>query len=386
MPEGWKVMPLSAVASRIMVGIASAATFAYRAEGIPMFRNQNIRPGRLDDSDLLFLDPAYELRYRNKRLQPGDLLTARTGYPGTTALVPSDYRGAQSFTTLITRPDSTEVNSAYLCYFINSNLGQRFVEHSQIGGAQKNLNAGSLRKMPIWIAPKGEQKAIATALSEMDDLIAITELLLAKKRAIKQGMMQELLTGRTRLPGFLGNWVQTTVGDVVRIQRGAMLTRAQAGHGTVPVVAGGKRPAGFTDRPNRMGRTVTISASGASAGYVAMYRNPIFASDCSTISHANGYDLDFIYYSLILRQEDIFRAQTGGAQPHIRARDINPMSLDMPVAVDEQLAIGGVLAQADSELDALERRLEATRAIKQGMMQELLTGHTRLPADKGVTA
>lgn len=121
-PEDWDVKPLKNLAEKIMVGIASAATHAYRENGIVMFRNQNIKPGYLDDSDLLFIDPTYEETYRNKRLRSGDLLTARTGYPGTTSIVPSQYEGAQSFTTLITRPRRGAIDSEYLCCFINSTV------------------------------------------------------------------------------------------------------------------------------------------------------------------------------------------------------------------------------------------------------------------------
>ena len=97
-PQEWEVKPLHLLADRIMVGIASAATHAYRDRGRVMFRNQNIKRGYLDDTDLLYIDEIYEQTYRNKRLKPGDLLTARTGYPGTTSIVPAEYEGAQSFT------------------------------------------------------------------------------------------------------------------------------------------------------------------------------------------------------------------------------------------------------------------------------------------------
>jgi len=164
-PADWVVKPLYSIAEKIMVGIASAATHAYKAKGVPMFRNQNIKVGGLDDSDLIFIDPEYEAAFINKRLRGGDLLTMRTGYPGVTAIIPNQYEGAQSFTTLITRPKQNEAESSYLCHLINSDFGQRFFTQSQIGGAQKNVNAGTLRGMPIPLPSIPEQRAIATALS-----------------------------------------------------------------------------------------------------------------------------------------------------------------------------------------------------------------------------
>src|SRR3954467_10652091 len=104
LPEDWEVKPLHTLSDKIMVGIASAATYAYRDRGIVLFRNQNIKVGYLDDSDILHVAEDYEIKFRNNRPKGGDLLTARPGYPGTTCLVPPEYEGAQSFTTLITRP------------------------------------------------------------------------------------------------------------------------------------------------------------------------------------------------------------------------------------------------------------------------------------------
>jgi type I restriction enzyme S subunit len=376
-PDGWDVRPLESLADKIMVGIASAATHAYRAKGVPLFRNQNIRSGHLDDSDLLFVSPDYEVVFKNKRLRGGDLLTARTGYPGTTCVVPPKYESAQSFTTLITRPRATAIDSAYLCHYINSGQGQRFFELGQIGGAQKNVNAGTLRKMPIPTPLLPEQRAIADALSDMDALLAGLDRLIAKKRDLKQAAMQQLLTARTRLPGFPGEWEVKPLGTLVNIQKGQLITAKTLTPGTVPVVAGGKQPAYFHAVANRVGRTVTISASGASAGYVAIHEGPIFASDCSTIGEADGYSLDFVYYQLLLKQALIYKAQTGGAQPHIHAKDLNPIPFSVP-HVNEQVAIADILKTMDAELAALEARRHKTRALKQGMMQELLTGKTRL--------
>ena len=228
MPEDWEVKSLHAVSERIMVGIASAATHAYRDKGVVMFRNQNIKPGHLDDSDVLYLAEDYEQAFKNKRLKGGDLLTARTGYPGTTSIVPSQYEGAQSFTTLITRPRVDLVDPTYLCIFINSASGQTYFDQNQIGGGQKNVNAGSLKHLPVALPPTmAEQQAIAEALSVADALIESLEQLLAKKRQIKQGAMQELLTGKKRLPGFAGEWAVKRLEELADIRSGGTPSTSQ---------------------------------------------------------------------------------------------------------------------------------------------------------------
>jgi type I restriction enzyme S subunit len=143
------------------------------------------------------------------------------------------------------------------------------------------------------------------------------------------------------------------------------------------VIAGGKQPAYYHNRANRSGKTITISGSGASAGYVSFHTSPIFASDCSTISEGKSYSIEFVFFLLQSRQDEIYRAQTGGAQPHIHPNDLRPIVVSIPKPA-EQTAIAEVLAEMDTELASLEQRREKTRALKQAMMQELLTGRTRL--------
>lgn len=377
-PEDWDVKALNEISEKIMVGIASSATHAYQRRGIPLLRNQNIKPGFLDDSDVLYVNEAYEATFKNKRLQKGDLITARTGYPGTTCVVPARFEGAQSFTTLITRPNHAEVDSFFLSFYINSSQGREFFEQNQIGGGQKNVNAGALKTMLVAVPPLPEQKAIASALRDMDDLLDSQRAFIAKKRDLKTAALDELLSPKRRLPGFSGEWEEKTLGDVVQIRKGTLITEKLVVLGSVPVIAGGKQPAYFHNRANRTGKTITISASGASAGFVAFHKEPIFASDCSTISEAEDYCLEFLYFILLLHQDDIYGTQTGGAQPHVHSKDLNPFEIQLPPTLAEQQAIAQVLGDMDDEIAALEEEHRKTRSLKSAMMDELLTGRTRL--------
>jgi len=188
----WEEKELGEISRKIMVGIASAATHAYRKSGIILFRNQNIKEGYLDDSDILFIDEDYEKLHKSKRLKSGDLLTARTGYPGTTCVVPEKYEGSQSFTTLITRPNNSIVNSEYLCIFINSEKGQAFFNSTKIGGGQKNVNAGSLVVMPILYPSHQEQQKIADCLISIDEAISLQSQAIDLLKLHKKGLMQQL--------------------------------------------------------------------------------------------------------------------------------------------------------------------------------------------------
>jgi len=245
------------------------------------------------------------------------------------------------------------------------------------GSGQPLITGTQLKALAVCVPPLSEQRAIATALSDVDALLAAQDKLIAKKRDIKQATMQQLLTGKQRLPGFSSEWKVKRLGDVVEIRKGQLITEKDAVAGDVPVIAGGKKPAYFHNQPNRTGKTITVSASGASAGYLAFFDTPIFASDCSTISEGVTYSIEFMYYQLLLNQEVIYKAQTGGAQPHIHAVDLMPLEVGSP-SIAEQTAIAAVLSDMDADLAALEQQRDKTRAVKQGMMQELLTGRIRL--------
>ena len=270
------------------------------------------------------------------------------------------------------------IDRDFAYFFLKQDSLFEFIDKlSRRSSGQTGVDLSELRRYPLPLPSLPEQRAIAAALSDVDALLAGLDRLIAKKRDLKQAAMQQLLTGQTRLPGFQGDWEVKRLGELVKIQKGQLITAKTLVPGSVPVIAGGKQPAYYHAVANRRGRTITISASGASAGYVAIHQGPLFASDCSTIAEDESYSLDFVYYQLLLRQEVIYKAQTGGAQPHIHAKDLNPIPFLMPPIV-EQFAIAAVLSDMDAELTALEARRNKTRALKQAMMQELLTGKTRL--------
>jgi len=393
--EAWGTVPLSALAERIMVGIASAATHAYRAKGIPMFRNQNIKAGYLDDGDLLFIAPEYESAFKNKRLRAGDLLTMRTGYPGVTAIVPGCYEHAQSFTTLITRPKKDCIHSLFLCYYINSEFGKKFFEQSQIGGAQKNVNASTLRGMPVPLPPRIEQKAIAATLSDVDALTAGLERLIAKKRDIKQAAMQQLLTGQTRLKGFTGDWEIKTLGDMVeKVVGGGTPSRSNPafwGHGIPWVTV--KDFSTFHPRQaqecitkiglsnsasNLIPAGTLITSTRMALGKALVYEVDVAINqDLKALYVKSCVNVQFLYYWFEHNRPSINDLGSGSTVKGISLAELKRLPFPR-LSLPEQAAIATVLSDMDADLSALESRLAKTRAIKQGMMQELLTGRTRL--------
>ena len=208
----------------------------------------------------------------------------------------------------------------------------------------------------------------------MDALITALDKKIAKKRLIKQGAMIRLLG----LGGQGKKWFNQKVKNIVSIKKGSILSSHQYISGNIPVIAGGKTVAGYHNVANCPANTITISASGASAGYVAFHEYPVFATDCSTIEPNDSYDIKYIYYLLSFNQPELYALQTGGAQPHVHPNDIYDLNIYWENDIATQHEIATILSNMDREIADLEVSRDKYKLIKSGMMQKLLTGQIRL--------
>lgn len=180
------------------------------------------------------------------------------------------------------------------------------------------------------------------------------------------------------------DWEITTLSNLpIQIKKGDLITEKTVQKGKYPVIAGGKTPAYYCDKYNRDGLTITVSASGASAGYVSLHEGRIFASDCSTISKSNAYDVRYIYYLLLKEQKQIYSSQTGGAQPHIHPRDIQNISVVYAHDVKEQQAIADALTAFDTHINNLAKLIEKKKMIRDGTVEDLVSGKRRLAGFSG---
>ena len=236
-----------------------------------------------------------------------------------------------------------------------------------------------------------EQRAIAAVLMDVDVLIGSLEALIAKKRAIKRAAMQQLLTGRTRLPGFDGEWGTMRLGECVQI-RGDRVSSSKASGDTLCVELEDIEQA--TGRLIRRGLASSVSAKysfetgdvlfGRLRPYLRKWWHADRPGVCSTeiwplTSDPLKADSRFIYW--LIRADTLYEAAQVSYGTHMPRADWKVVS-EVPVPrppIPEQRAIAAVLTDMDAEVEKLERRLAKTRAVKQGMMQQLLTGSIRLP-------
>jgi type I restriction enzyme S subunit len=187
----WRVCRLKHLASRVDVGIAEAATHAYADQGVPLLRSMNIRPNRLDTSDVLFIDPLFDARNHRKRVKANDILTVRTGNAGVSAVAPEKLAGCQTFTQLITSL-LPEFSAPFVCFYLNSEMARRYFDTTGWGSAQRNISVPILANTPMPCPPGDEQSRIAAYLvkeiAEVDGLLAAikrrTDLAVERRSAL----------------------------------------------------------------------------------------------------------------------------------------------------------------------------------------------------------
>ena len=197
-PEAWDVCELESLCERMFVGIAQAATHAYAERGVPIVRTTNVRENHLDVGNVLYITDEFAREMTRKTLFGGDVLTARTGYPGTSVVVPESLEGAQCFTLLVSRP-GPRLRSRYLCHMMNSEHGRRIVSRGQAGGAQQNLNISVFKRAPVGVPLPAEQDAICDVLDACYALLDREENWKGALHDIKSSLMSVLLTGELRV-------------------------------------------------------------------------------------------------------------------------------------------------------------------------------------------
>lgn len=269
--------------------------------------------------------------------------------------------------------DGPVVHQPFL-YHLLAALEPAWSKHGQTG-SQMNLNTGLIngRLVPMPQS-EAEQRAIAAALSDVDSLLESLDRLIAKKRDLKQAAMQQLLTGKTRLPGFDETWNIKRLGDLLAIRHGKSQREIEAADGRYPILATSGQ-IGRASRPLYAKPSVLIGRKGT-INKPQYMETPFWSVDTLFFSEMKGENhARYFYYLFCTIDWMQFNEATG--VPSLNARTVENIEVNCP-SPGEQTAIAGVLADMDAELAGIEARRHKTNSLKQAMMQELLTGRTRL--------
>ena len=400
-PEDWEIKSLGDIA-RIQRGASP------RPIDSPIWFDENSSIGwvRISDvtrSRLTLKETAQALSFKgvskSRFVKRGSLIMsicATVGHPIITGIDVCIHDGFVVF--------NDPISSLVYLFYTLKNIENSWSKAGQTG-SQMNLNTGIINPKKIPLPPLREQQAIATALSDVDTLITKLDQLIAKKRDIKQATMQRLLTGQTRLPGFNGAWEVKRLGDIIeRFVGGGTPSRSNKSYwnGNVPWVTV-KDFSTFNSTESQEYITISGLRNSASnlisSGVVILStRMAVGAAVMYGIDVAINQDLKALFPSHILRGEFLYfwfqnnaemlsSLGSGSTVKGISLVDLKKLLFNLP-PLPEQQAIATILSDMDAEITALESRRKKTRALKQGMMQELLTGRIRLipPAAHAVSA
>lgn len=406
-PDDWECKTIKDITLDILQGVNTAIDIPeYVSDGIPMLKANNVIDQILSLESVDFVSEKSYLKYAERyQIKKGDFLFSNIGARlGTGSIFKHQFSCTFAWNVMKIVPNTKKVTPEFLAYMINSPSQSEKIKSEQSGSGMGFIPKSVMQNVIIAI-PKNikEQSLIATTLSDVDALICELEKLIAKKQAIKTATMQQLLTGTTRLPQFslradgskkgykqseLGeipeDWEIVELGAIAKINMGQSPNSSNYNDKGIglPLVQGN---ADISNRKtivrNYTSQITKIAQPGdlilsvrAPVGEVAkaMFDCCIGRGVCS-IRYKNNY----LYHWLVNFEKEWNTFSKGSTFDSINSNELKEIKLLLPLN-EEQITIATILSDMDSEIQALDKRLNKTRQIKQGMMQELLTGKTRL--------
>ncbi|MBC8507754.1 MAG: restriction endonuclease subunit S [Chloroflexi bacterium] len=411
LPEEWKVLEIGDLNPFVTSGSRGWAAF-YSNRGSPFIRITNLSREciYLDLRDLRFVSLIEETSEGIRtQLQDQDILisiTADIGIIGyvTHALQKPAYINQH---IALVRFDPSKVGNKFIAYFLSSENPQKLFNAMTDQGAKAGMSLITVRKLFLALPPLPEQHAIAAALSDVDALLAALDALIAKKHLIKQGAMQELLTGQRRLPGFSGEWEEKSLYELVENKKelfddGDWIEAPYlTGSGVRLIQTGNIGVGNFVDREVKKYIShesfknlrckelkpgdILICRLAEPAGRACILPEIaedkiITAVDVSIFRPLDTVaDRRYLVNIFSTKQwfDEIDERCGGTTRSRIARSELGKIKLFLP-PLSEQTAIAKILSDMDAEIQALEQRRQKTRLLKRGMMQELLTGRIRL--------
>lgn len=374
----WPLVKLGDI-GQSLIGLGYSPENVQRS-GTLVLRSSNIQDGRLAFDDNVYVNKAIpdKIRIRENDI----LICVRNGSRrliGKSVMLDRRVVG-QTFGAFMAVFRS-EPNPFLQYFFQSADFKRQIDEH--LGATINQITNGSLNSFVVTLPSPAEQQEIASRLSDVDCFIATLERAIAKKQAIKQGMMQQLLTGKTRLPGFTAPCTDDRLGEVARIKTGSRNNQDKQPGGLYPFFV----RSATVERINTYSydcEAILVPGEGGIGsifhyidGKFEVHQRVYKVSDFAPRAHGR-----FIYFYLSQffgahAMENSVKATVDS----LRLPTFRTFELRLP-EIAEQRAIAAVLDDAEAELQVLTARLYKAKAVKTGMMQELLTGHTRLPVQE----
>ena len=337
----WEVVKLNDIAD-IYSGFAFKSSDMSVQNGIPLIKIKNISDFLVSQQCETYLNPdIITAKYDRFILQDDDFLIAMTGQGsvgriGKMSKVDRLYYVNQR--VAIVRVNPKCAFPAFVFYQIATAQNETFLFNKANGAGQPNLSATQIGELPVILPSKDKQVQIADILGKFNHLIENNQKQIKLLEEAAQRLYKEWFVD-LRFPGYEDvavvdgvpeGWKKGMLSDVAVFKRGSTITKSQVNEGNVPVVAGGLEPAYYHNQANTVSPVVTVSGSGANAGFTRLYTVDVFASDCSFTDAKDSPYVYFVYCFLKANKAELDVLQKGAAQPHVYAKDINAMELNVP--------------------------------------------------------
>lgn len=382
LPEGWSVLKLDDVVTKTQLGTTERGTEdKSSSNSIPLIKMGNLGWGSINFKKVEMIDKSYF--DESLLLERGDFLFNTRNTPdlvGKSAVWLEDYPA--TFDNNINRISFKPViNSYYISYYLNNGKGKSLIQALPAGSTSvAAIYWKDLKNIKLVLPPLPEQKKIAQILSTWDNAISATERLLENSQQRKKALMQQLLTGKKRLPGFEGGWEEQVLSVLCSIKTGKKDVNEGNPDGIYPFFTCANEPT-WSDSYSYDCEALLIAGNGM-LGRTHYYNGKFEAYQRTYIlSDFQGVDVSFLHqYILFWLMRDIEREKQHGAMPYIKLGLLQNFRVFKP-DLKEQQAIANVLTTADQEIDALQKRLGHLKLEKKALMQQLLTGKRRVLVD-----
>lgn len=198
-PESWKIESAADLCDGITVGVVTGATDSYvsPSEGVPFIRSQDVHENHIEQDSLKYISEEFHEQQNSSELREGDVITVRTGEPGTSCVIPPELDGANCFSLIISRPKE-EINERFYSYYVNSEKALEFIDSWKAGGVQDNFNIGVMERLPVPVPTVEEQQAIVDSLDDINERLEAERQYRNHLQRLKRGLMQDLLSGTVR--------------------------------------------------------------------------------------------------------------------------------------------------------------------------------------------
>ena len=338
----WKKVKLGDISLRIQPGPFGTQLHNsdYTEKGVPVIMPKDMIDGRVFHDKLEHVSEDTANRISRHKVEAGDIMVARKGDVRKCIYIRESEEGwITGSDCLKMQLNQKNCNSKFIFYQLRSPYLGAWLQKVSKGATMPSLNTSLLSNIEIVLPPIPTQNSIAEILSRYDSLIEnyqkqIKLLEEAAQRLYKEWFVDLHFPGHENtkiVDGVPEGWEKKKLGDLAEFKRGKTITKKEIIEGPIPVVAGGLEPAYYCNKSNTAERVITVSGSGANAGFTRMYFEKVWASDCSYVDVSTTPFLHFIYCYLKDNKTTIDNMQKGAAQPHVYAKDINLLGICIPI-------------------------------------------------------